>query len=44
VAPAQLTAEGVGFLAPRASNATETGRALNRRVEVVVIDPGAAAP
>lgn len=37
VAPAQLTAEGVGYLSPRASNATEEGRALNRRVEAVVI-------
>ena len=36
VAPAQLTAEGVGYLSPRASNLTEEGRALNRRVEAVV--------
>ena len=32
---AQLTAHGLGYLAPRASNATEEGRALNRRVELV---------
>lgn len=32
----QLTAHGVAYLAPRASNATEEGRALNRRVELVV--------
>lgn len=36
----QVSAEGVGYLAPRASNATEEGRAANRRVEVVVTDPG----
>ena len=33
---ARLTGAGVGFLAPVASNATEEGRALNRRVEIVV--------
>lgn len=33
---AQLSAAGAGYLAPRASNLTEEGRALNRRVEVVV--------
>jgi OOP family OmpA-OmpF porin len=32
----RLTAEGAGWLAPRASNATEAGRALNRRVELIV--------
>lgn len=32
----QLRAEGVGYLAPRSSNATEAGRALNRRVEAVL--------
>ncbi len=37
VTPEQLTAEGVGYLSPRAPNATEEGRALNRRVEAVVI-------
>jgi len=36
VDPAQLTAEGVGYLSPRASNATDEGRDLNRRVEVVL--------
>ncbi len=35
VAPAQVTAEGVGPLAPRASNDTEAGRQKNRRVEAV---------
>ncbi len=32
----QLAAAGAGYLAPRASNLTEEGRALNRRVEVVL--------
>lgn len=35
VAPGQVTAEGVGPLAPRASNDTEAGRQKNRRVEAV---------
>lgn len=38
VPPAQVTAEGVGFLAPLASNATEQGRNINRRVEAVVTE------
>lgn len=32
----QVSAEGIGFLAPLASNATEAGRARNRRVELVL--------
>ncbi|MEM7668117.1 MAG: OmpA family protein [Pseudomonadota bacterium] len=36
VASAQMSAEGIGFLAPIASNATEEGRGLNRRVELVL--------
>lgn len=32
----QLTAEGIGFLAPLDSNATPEGRAINRRVELVL--------
>lgn len=32
----RVTAKGVGFLAPRASNQTEDGRQKNRRVEVIV--------
>lgn len=36
VDPVQITAEGVGYLAPRASNVTRTGRDKNRRVEVVL--------
>jgi outer membrane protein OmpA-like peptidoglycan-associated protein len=33
---ADVTAEGMGPADPVASNATEAGRALNRRVEIVV--------
>lgn len=36
VARAQVMAEGVGFLSPRATNDTDEGRHLNRRVEAVV--------
>lgn len=34
---AQLAARGIGYLAPRASNATAQGREANRRVEIVVL-------
>jgi outer membrane protein OmpA-like peptidoglycan-associated protein len=36
VPPAQVQAEGVGYLSPRASNLTPEGRAANRRVEVML--------
>jgi OOP family OmpA-OmpF porin len=36
VPPARVEARGIGYLAPRASNATPEGRALNRRVELVL--------
>ncbi len=36
IEPNRLRAEGVGMLAPVASNATEEGRAFNRRVELVL--------
>lgn len=36
VDPARVEAKGVGFLAPRATNQTEEGRRINRRVEVIV--------
>lgn len=39
VDPARLQAEGMGYLAPRATNLTPTGREANRRVEVVVLPP-----
>lgn len=35
--PARLDAEGMGYLAPRASNQTSAGREANRRVEAVVL-------
>ncbi len=35
IARARLRTAGIGFLAPVGSNATEDGRALNRRVELV---------
>ncbi len=34
--PDQVVAEGVGFLAPRATNSTPEGQTKNRRVEVIV--------
>lgn len=37
VSDAQVTARGIGYLAPIASNATEEGREANRRVEVVLV-------
>lgn len=36
VDPAQISAEGVGYLGPRASNLTEAGRQMNRRVEAML--------
>lgn len=36
VDPARISAEGIGFMAPRASNLTEAGRQKNRRVEAVL--------
>ncbi len=44
VATDRLAAVGYGERRPVASNETETGRALNRRVEFVVLNPGAATP
>jgi outer membrane protein OmpA-like peptidoglycan-associated protein len=35
IAPKRMRTAGVGFLAPVGSNATDEGRALNRRVELV---------
>ena len=39
VAPAQISAEGAGWLSPRASNLTDAGRVKNRRVEAVLATP-----
>ena len=36
VSPAQLAANGIGYLAPRATNLTKAGRQKNRRVEAVL--------
>lgn len=36
IAPDRIEAQGVGYLAPIASNLTEEGRRMNRRVEVMV--------
>lgn len=35
IAAARLTSDGVGYLAPAATNTSDAGRALNRRVELV---------
>ena len=35
IAPDRMRAAGIGFLAPVATNATDEGRAKNRRVELV---------
>lgn len=39
VAPGQVGAEGVGFLMPLAPNDSDGNRALNRRVEAVLLHP-----
>ncbi|WP_246002418.1 OmpA family protein [Pacificibacter maritimus] len=39
VPSAQISAQGIGFLAPRATNVTEVGREKNRRVEAVLASP-----
>lgn len=36
VSPAQVRAEGVGYLVPLSTNRTEAGRTANRRVEVIL--------
>jgi len=35
--PGQLDAEGMGYLSPVASNLTNAGREINRRVEAVLL-------
>jgi outer membrane protein OmpA-like peptidoglycan-associated protein len=39
VPAAQVSAEGAGYLSPRASNLTDEGRRMNRRVEVILLPP-----
>ncbi len=41
IAPDHLVAKGYGSTKPLASNDTEVGRTLNRRVEIVALDKGA---
>jgi OOP family OmpA-OmpF porin len=36
IPPHQLDAQGMGYLSPVASNLTEEGREVNRRVEVII--------
>lgn len=43
IEPGRIEARGYGELRPIASNATETGLALNRRVEFVVLEGGDAS-
>ncbi len=38
ISPAVVSAEGAGFLAPRAPNTSEKGRSLNRRVEAILLN------
>lgn len=38
VDPTRVDAQGMGYLAPRASNRTEAGRTVNRRVEVIIVN------
>ena len=44
IAQARLRTAGVGFLAPVGSNASDSGRALNRRVELVAALGAALSP
>src|SRR6202521_1188243 len=44
IAPQRLSAGGYGEFHPTASNSTEAGRALNRRVDVVVVGKHAPEP
>lgn len=43
VNPSRIVAQGMGEAQPIASNSTESGRQQNRRVEVVISDPGSVA-
>lgn len=43
ISPSRLSAQGYGEMNPIASNDTDEGRALNRRVEIRVTDPGLGA-
>jgi len=39
----RVLADGYGKAFPVASNATEDGRAANRRVDIIILDPGQPA-
>ncbi|MCW2235735.1 OmpA family protein [Azospirillum canadense] len=43
VNPGRIVAQGMGEAQPVASNSTDAGRQQNRRVEVVISDPGSVA-
>lgn len=43
VEPSRMAARGYGQEVPRVGNDTEAGRQQNRRVEVVILEPGASA-
>ncbi|WP_448204369.1 OmpA family protein [Azospirillum sp. sgz302134] len=43
VNPGRIVAQGMGEAQPVASNASESGRQQNRRVEVIISDPGSVA-
>jgi chemotaxis protein MotB len=42
--PAQISAAGYAEFRPIADNATEAGRTQNRRVDIILLKPGAATP
>ena len=42
IAPTRISSVGYGKQFPVAANDTDTNRAINRRVEVVISDPGQA--
>ncbi len=43
VNPSRITVQGMGSARPVASNATASGRQQNRRVDIVISDPGSVA-
>ena len=43
VNPSRIAAQGLGEAQPVAANSSESGRQQNRRVEVVISDPGTVA-